>query len=133
MPQKEITITEVKQLNGGAFTVKDNEDTGYFSRDAKLMPAFSAGGVIIITYEHKTGRSGKAYNEITGVTKKGQPSPPEPKQTAPAPKQVEVSGPEQGMTIKLVGDFWIAGKIDDKHRWTLKMFQEIDRVLGTGK
>ena len=132
--QKEILVMEVKQTEDGkAFNVKDNENTGYFCRDVNLLPLFKAGGPVIISYEHKTGKSGKPYNLLTGATKKGQPAAPQGPQTASAPKQVEVSGPEHGMACKAVADLWIAGKLKDDNPMVLKMLAELNRIMGTAR
>ncbi len=142
--QKETAIQEVKLTEDQkAFNVRDVDDVGYFCRDLSLLPIVRDGGPVILVWDKKEakpkdGKPGRPYNLLTGATKKGQTvigGEPAPRSDhgGPLPPPVPVSGPEHGMVVKLVGDLYIAGKIDDKHRWFLKMAQEIDRVLGTGK
>ncbi len=131
--QKEILVMEVKQLEGGAFNVKDAENTGYFCRDAKLLPLFQAGGPVIIVYEQKTSKAGKPYNNLTEAKKKGQPDALQPQQTASATKPVEVSGPEYGGAMARVMEGWVGGKLKDDNPLVLKMLSDLHRIMGTSR
>ena len=83
-----------------------------------------------------TNKAGKTYNNIGAfhVTARNAAQPaPQGQEKPSAPPRVVENGQRHGMIVKLIGDLYIHDKIDDKHRWFLKMCKEIDDEMGTGK
>lgn len=107
----------------GFINTKDGQPTGL----AKLNPGDEIEGDVTVNGNFTNIG---AFHIIARNT--AQPAQ-ERQQTAPGPKQVEVSGPEHGMGVKLVGDLYIAGKLDDKHPLVIEMFKELHRIMGTAK
>ena len=138
----EITKTEHSQKNPGIVIITGNDNKRYsgfaigLDKNPTGLADLKVGDVIDAEITDKGG-----FKNIYKFTKLDTvPLPPtgttgssQAPQTAPAPKQVEVSGPEHGMALKMIGDLYIAGKLKEVEPLVTKMWAELYRIIGVQK
>ena len=126
-----ITGKDGKMCSGFVFSQK-GESTGL----ANLKVGDIIEAEISIGGDYGEYRNLKSFKLVSHQepAPPGAVPPPAPPKPAPTPdKKPEISGPEHGLGMKIVGDLFIAGKLEKDHPLVVKMWAELNRIMGVGK
>lgn len=128
--EEQIMVVVANPNDFGDLMVKDSNGKEHkiAGKRKNLWELFKVGNQVTLKFGNYMNRD---FVADAVLTMKSASTPA--KTDNPQPEKPTISGPEHGMAMKLIGDLWIAGKLQDTNPLVTKTLSELHRIMGTSR